>query len=304
MSTFLSSGDFGDIIYALPSIRALGGGTIFFANRPWTRTRWSQRVLAVIKPLIDGTGYCEAQLHDGEWIDYDFSSFRHGGYKLGDTIVERQRRWVGAPEIYNYGHRFRPWLRAEGNHVAPIVINRAARWHGFDFPWRQIVKEFYDDIVFIGLQSEHEAFQKEFGQGGRGVFFCPTENLLEAAEVIAGCDLFIGNQSACNAIANGLGKSIVLEVCPYGPDCFLRKENSFFSFNGEVEIEAGGAGGSRKLSIPPRSEGKFSTAVGDRVLFSDDQDKLRVMARGLHAYNGTFAFYDDVELNSGILKDA
>ena len=158
----------------------------------------------------------------------------------------------------------------------------------------KIVKEFYDDIVFIGLAQEHEAFQKEFDK----VFFCPCDNLLEAAGIIQGAELFIGNQSACNAIANGLGKKIVLEVCPYGPDCFLRKD-TFYSFNGEAEVGIGrgeAEDGRKVLSIPPRSNGKFSTAVGDRVLFSDDQDKLRVMARGLHAYNGTFAFYDDVEL--------
>ena len=133
MSTFLSSGDFGDIIFAMPSIRALGGGTIYFANRPWTRTRWSQRVLSAIKPLIDACGYCTAELHDGEWIDFDFSTFRHGGYKLGDTILERQRRWVGAERWDGESS----WLKAEPNCVSPIVINRAARWHGFDFPWRQ-----------------------------------------------------------------------------------------------------------------------------------------------------------------------
>jgi hypothetical protein len=282
MPSYGHSGDLGDAIFALPSVRALGGGEIYFFSRPWTRTRWSPRVLSVIKPLIDETGYAGAALHDGEWIDYDFSTFRHGGYKLGDTIMERQRRWVGAERWDG-----KPWLQAEPNKVAPIVINRASRWQAWDFPWRQVIETFYDDLIFIGLQSEHEVFQKEFGK----VFFVPCEDLLEAAQIIAGADLFLGNQSACNAIANGLGKKIILEVCPYGPDCFLGNK-TFYSFNGEAEVEARG----RKLIVPPRSSGRFSTIVGTRQLFADDPDKLRVLARGVHAFHGTFAFYDDVEV--------
>jgi hypothetical protein len=261
----------------------LGGGDIYMVSRPWTRTRWGTQLLSLIKSLVDGTGFAQAKLHDGEWIDYDFSSFRNGGYKLGDTIVERQRRWVGAPEADTET----PWLKAEPNKVAPIVINRASRWHGFHFPWAKIIKEFYDDIVFIGLQDEHEAFQNEFGK----VFFVPCQDLLEAAEIIEGAELFIGNQSCCNAIANGLGKSLILEVCSYACDCFLKKENSFFSLNGEVEMEAGG----RKLSLSS-FDGPFKTAVGERILSSDNMDKLRVIARSAHALYGSFVFYDDVQL--------
>lgn len=281
MATFLHSGDLGDAIYALPSVRALGGGTIYFASRPWTRTRWGPSLLSLIALLIDESGYGQAELHDGEWIDHDFSTYRHGGYRLGDTIIERQRRWVGADISLD------PWLNAEPDRVSPIVINRASRWHGFDFPWRQVVETFHDEIVFIGLPEEHFAFQKEFGK----VFFVPCEDLAQAAQIIAGADLYIGNQSACNAIANALGKRSVLEVCPYAPDCFVDRNRSFFSLNGEVDIEADG----KRLVLPQR-QGRFGTSVGERGFFHDDRDKLKVIARAAHALAGTFILYDDVVL--------
>ena len=288
-TSYLTSGDLGDALYCLPSIRALGGGILYFTSRPWTRTRWTEGLLFVIKPLIDATGFCTAQLHQGEETEYDFSTFRHGGYKLGDTIVERQRRWVGAMEADTET----PWLKADENSLSRIVINRASRWHGFHFPWKRIVEEFYDEITFIGLQSEHEAFQREFGK----VFFVPCSNLLEAAEIIAGAELFIGNQSACNAIANGLGKNLVLEVCAFAPDCFLKKPNSFFSFNGEVKFEVDG----RKF-LSEGFQGTYGTMVGNRELSSDNMEKLRVIARSAHAYDGTFAFYDDVQLITNTLN--
>ena len=283
MATFLHSGDFGDAIYALPSVRALGGGTLYFVSRPWTRTRWGPSLLSLVKPLIDGSGFCEAQLHDGEWIDHDFSTFRHGGYKLGDTIVERQRRWVGADISLE------PWLKAEPRKVAAIIINRASRWHGFAFPWKKILAAFAPkDLVFIGLADEHAAFEKEFGF----VPFYWTRDLYEVACLIAGAELFIGSQSAALAIANALGAPVVVEVCPYACDCFYKRDNAKYSFNGELSFEVGGAK-FESLGF----KGRFETEVGGRKLSSDSPDKLKVIARSAHAYDGTFAYYDEVPVH-------
>lgn len=179
-----------------------------------------------------------------------------------------------------------PWLQAEANSLARIVINRASRWEGWHFPWKEILDTFYEEIAFIGLPEEHEAFQKEFGK----VFYVPCSNLLEAAGIIAGAEVFIGNQSACNAIANGLGQKIILEVCNYAPDCFLRKDTSFFSLNGEVEIELSDG---KSLSLPPY-EGRFHTRVGKRMLSSDDAEKLKIIARSACALEGDFVYYEEV----------
>ena len=117
---FLHSGDLGDAIYALPSIQALGGGNLYFASRPWTRTRWEDGgLLALIQRLFEKQPYVSSvALYTGEPLDIDFSTFRNGGYKLGDTIIERQRRWVGAKLgeekdggwLSNIWHA--PWLRS------------------------------------------------------------------------------------------------------------------------------------------------------------------------------------------------
>jgi hypothetical protein len=281
MASFLHSGDLGDAIYALPSVRGLGGGDVYFASRPWTRTRWEDgKLLELIKPLFEEAGY-GAHLHSGEYIDHDFSTFRHGGYLLGDTIVARQARWLRA-EI-----SLEPWLKAKPKLSRPLIINRADRWAGFHFPWKEIRDAFAGAILFIGLPKEHWFFEKEFGP----VAFYEPRNLLEAAQIICGAELFIGNQSCCLAIANGLGKPVLVEVCPYAPDCFLKRPNAFFSFSGEVEIDAAG----HKLSLAPFA-GTYKTKIGERVFSSDDRDKLRVIARGYHAYVGSFAFFEEVPI--------
>ena len=272
----------GDLIYSLPSVRGLGGGEIYMVSRPWTRTRWGPQLLSVVKPLIDACGYASLHLHDDEWIDHDFSCFRNGGYRLGDTIAERQRRWVGAEISLDR------WLKAIAGKPRGIVISRASRWHGWHFPWREILEAFPEDIVFIGLADEHAAFEKEFGF----VRFYWCRDLLEAAQVIEGAELFIGNQSAPLAIANGLGKPVVVEVCAYAPDCFYKRENAFYSFNGEVSFLT-----PRYAFKAQGFKGRFETEVGGRKLSSDDPDKLKVIARSAHAHDGTFAYYDEVAVH-------
>ena len=57
-------------------------------------------------------------------------------------------------------------------------------------------------------------------------FFRPS-TFCEAARVIKASSFFIGNQSVCNAIANGLHHPSLTEVCPYACDCILPKTERF-----------------------------------------------------------------------------
>jgi hypothetical protein len=236
MPSFLHSGDLGDAIYGLPVIRALGGGELFFASRPWTRMRWSVPELTNLRGLFEAQDYIErVALHDGESVDHDLSTFRNGGYKLGDTIFERQRRWLRAEASLD------PWLTVSPEPVSPIVVARAPRWQGYCFPWGQIIAQFGDLCVFVGLFSEHQAFVREFGF----IPYCETPDLFALAGIVAGCELFIGSQSAALALANALGKDTLVEVCPHACDCFYPRGQ--YCIDGEVTLSFRG----RKIEIPP-----------------------------------------------------
>jgi hypothetical protein len=243
-------------------------GVLYFDSRPWTRSRFGAKLLAALKPLLEEQDCIdEVALHDGELIDHDFSTFRNGGYKLGDTIIERQRRWLSAEIDIS-----KPWLTVGEPTPLPgrIVINRAARWFGFHFPWREIVEAKAKELLFIGLPAEHEAFCQEFGE----VEYVYTIDLLEAGKAIAGADFFIGSQSAPNAIANGLHKASLLEVCPYAPDCFLPRENANYSIDGAVSLPELG------LDIPPFHPPRgFVARVGGHPFRSTDQTQANIMAR-------------------------
>jgi hypothetical protein len=109
--------------------------------------------------------------------------------------------------------------------VAPIIVARSTRYHDSKFPWRDLVKQHCADMAFVGVPDEHKAFCSQFGT----VDFFPTENLLQLTRVIAGCQVFIGNQSCPYAIAEGLKINSIQESNRQWPNCIFNRKNAKFS---------------------------------------------------------------------------
>lgn len=89
-----------------------------------------------------------------------------------------------------------------------------------------MIRKYRENIVFIGLESEWKDFIKLYQPKALQVWFFKPENLLEAAEIIAGSELFIGNQSCCYAIAEGLKHNTVQETDIRCPDCIFTRANA------------------------------------------------------------------------------
>lgn len=230
-STFRHSGCIGDLLYALPTVQAFGSGELKVCNRPWTKDILSR--LGSVAPFLE-LQPCVASVsiyHNGEHIDHDLSTFRSGGLKYGDTIIERQARWVHARADIS-----KPWLFAipDQRTKGKIVVNRCDRWVGFNFPWRELVEAFGGDMVFLGLPHEHRDFIRGFGH----IDYLPTENLLEAASLIAGAELFMGNQSCPLAIAEGLHKRTIVECCCFALDCIYKRPGNVHCVDGEMSFDA------------------------------------------------------------------
>ena len=266
---FFHSGDLGDIVYALPSMRTLcerdgSKAFLYLGDRDWTRSRWSPSLLSVIEPFLISQDFIEEVIllprNEIPAIPFtDFSCFRNGGYLLGDSIYERQRRWVQADADISG-----PWLQSDRLISRKILINRTSRWHGIGFPWKELLARFPTQAVFIGLGQEHEAFVQEFGE----IPFVPTKNLLEAARLISGCSFFIGNQSVLGAIANGFFTPQLTEVCLYAPDCFLPRENAFYCLDGALDLEICGIPIQTPAYAPsPGSSPRWQEEMFERDLF-------------------------------------
>jgi len=224
---FVHSGDIGDIIYGLPTIKALGGGHLRLIHTPgktahgMTETKAERlATLLRVQPYIHS---CEFSTGSGTSID----GFRHHGAhgNLADMHL--------ATHGLLWEHRRKAWLQVE-KPFSPyeVIVHRSARYHG-RFPWRAMLDEYKDRIGFVGFPDEHEAFTAEFGE----IPFVDAPDYLSLAKVIAGAKLFAGNQSSPMAVAQGLKQNTLLEICPGGAQqhCVFQRLGCVIVWDHKVE---------------------------------------------------------------------
>jgi hypothetical protein len=76
VKTFLHGGDFGDLIYALPAIRALGGGALYLSEAHPGREPLTAARRDVLLPLLERIDYlADVRVQHGEPVDVDFTGF-------------------------------------------------------------------------------------------------------------------------------------------------------------------------------------------------------------------------------------
>lgn len=215
-------GDYGDLVAALPSIKAFGGGEIQIGDTNDPRNRRESMRGAryeAIKPLLKIQPYVTSV----SWTDrpngvIDFSNFRHS-YRLHENLALAQARHVKAKIS------LKPWLTVpEIEKHGRVVIARSSRYHNPVFPWRKLLNK-YPNPLFIGLTNEYKDF-KRFGD----VEYVPTANLLEAAKIVAGAPLVISNQTCCWWLAAGLGvKSVIQETMERDQNSVIERPNYFYT---------------------------------------------------------------------------
>lgn len=240
---FYHSGDIGDIIYSLLFIKEIGGGKLYIgpdtkwdvnSKRDPQRYRWLLPLLK-IQPYLTSAEYADRQPGS---VTHDLNRFREIWMT---NSAERQK--LGLRRLFEaYPKRFgtgplpedKPWLTVPNpieDPKFPVVIHRSGRYQNNEFPWDEAVRRYGFRMKFCGTTQEWNEWTAKFGK------FCelaPCSDALALARLIAGCQLFIGNQSCANAIALGLGKALIQETSPKTPDCVFKRPNSQFCFRGPV----------------------------------------------------------------------
>lgn len=204
---FKHNGDLGDIIYALPTIRALGGGKLALFNDPGvTSFQMSPQRVALISDLLIAQRY----ITDVEYSRIggsvtDLTVFRRHIGK-GMNLVDTHLYAMGLPSMMIHV----PWIEVEPKRVVDVVVWRTPRWHSFEFPWKLFFERFGKlRVGFIGYPEEHREFVR---LTGLDVTHIKTENLLDAARIIAGSIVCMGNQTCLAAIAHALAHPMILEI--------------------------------------------------------------------------------------------
>jgi ADP-heptose:LPS heptosyltransferase len=144
--------------------------------------------------------------------DVDLDRFRGVLFRgFEGNYVQAYHLTFGLP--FNTEDLQEPWLEADPKRIAPIVINRTFRYRCPDGTgtWQNLLAQanIVQNGIFVGNEDEHEDFVR---LTGFNIDRYPVQDFKELADVIAGADLFMGNQSAAYSIAMGLGKSSVLET--------------------------------------------------------------------------------------------
>lgn len=245
--TFKHAGDVGDIIYSLPTIRALGGGVLALHSERWTREPMtsdskaqSLRALLITQPYITEVRW----LLPGDPADVNLNDFRAAYFRdFRKPEFPKQRNlceWILRTHGCDPDEQNKKWLDVEPVRVARVIVNRTGAgrkathvYRNRDFPWNEVVEKYASQMAFVGTHEEFKDFEWRVGPN---VPYHPTPDLHALAQVIAGADLFIGNQSCAYAIAEGLKKPAVLEVCPWLPNCLFNRSDVVHGWGSDINL--------------------------------------------------------------------
>lgn len=181
-----------------------------------------------LQPYIKSCQFCtqaerDSRLSVGDGLNIDL--FRKMPFD-GRNIIFFQSTYLGLGQV-----DCSPWLSVESKRVEPVVIHRSPRYHNKLFPWSDVLRLYGGRVVMVGERSEHADFVSRYGW----VPHYQTDSFLDLAMVIAGSELFVGNQSAPMAVALGLGSTIVQETWPVSSDCKIAGRNNQYVLDGQVE---------------------------------------------------------------------
>jgi hypothetical protein len=247
LSTFFHSGNLGDIVWSLPTIKALGGGDLYLAKGgipaairkynngpvfPEYEGRLSQKDIDLITPLLESQPYINSvKVSNGDLTDYyDLDKFRGTvGQAFKTNFIET------FAQTFNHTADYSPWLTVEPNRVAYYAVTRTQRYHSnktSTIPnWLKLIRDnnLEKNGMFVGLPDEHKAFCELFDIK---IPYYKCNDFLELAQVIAGAAAFFSNQTFAYGLACGLGKETVLETLSYRPleqnECYIQRPNSHY----------------------------------------------------------------------------
>jgi hypothetical protein len=249
---FKHSGNIGDIIYSLPCVKAMidyynhrNDGGIYVAQyllqygvgasympgvtHPCGNVRMTKEIAEMLSPLFEFQKWMwKPQIADHfDEYDIDLDEFRNLPitYDHGSVID-----WYAWTFAYDKGNICEQWIDLidhGGDFLNlpikhnKIVVGRTSRYRAqilcYDFLMGR------DDLIFLGTLSEYNDFAQWIPQA----LYHPVEDFLEAARLIAGARMFVGNQSFFYALAEAIKVPRLLECCPYTPNISQYGENAF-----------------------------------------------------------------------------
>ncbi|HTH83206.1 MAG TPA: hypothetical protein VL490_09740 [Mucilaginibacter sp.] len=241
----LHDGNAGDIIYALPILKQLhaisskpvnlvlkvneplkiGGGY----KHPLGNVMLNEKMVDGLSPLISSQQYINSVvIYSGQDIHLDLTLFRKAGFALDKGNIARWSFFT-AGITPNLGE---VWLKVKPDEsfADHIILARSSRYNNMLVDYAFLSK--YKKLLFVGVESEYQEMKNIIPD----LQWHQVDDFLQLAQVIAGCKLFIGNQSFPYAIAEGLKTRRMLEVYYQIPNVMPEGGNGYdFCFQKHFE---------------------------------------------------------------------
>lgn len=223
---FRHSGNAGDLIYALPALRALAAGRparltlrlhqpgLYPAAHPLGNVMLNEGMAARLRPLLLAQSYLQTvDTGEGDEAGYDLDLFRQLPlpFDRGDIV-----RWYFY--VFNvFPDPALPWLTVAGDqrYADSIVLARSERYHNPNLHFEFL--RAYPRVVFVGVEQEYRLMQAQIPQ----LEWVPVPDFLALAQVIAGARLFVGNQSFPYALAEAMKVPRILEMYYRAPNVVI-----------------------------------------------------------------------------------
>lgn len=217
----MHSGNAGDIIYALPTIKKIQQLTGVqvnlylrldqpafiegYSNHPLGGVMMNTKMAEMLLPLIEQQEYITGcGIYTDEQIDIDMDYFRTGLIPQDKGNIARWCSYITGvtPDLW------KKWLTIspDAAYANSIVVARSGRYNNKLIDYSFISK--YKEVNFIGIADEFEAIKQFIPH----IKWIQVANFAQMAQIIAGCKVFIGNQSFPYSIAEGLKVPRILEV--------------------------------------------------------------------------------------------
>lgn len=242
---FKHSGNAGDIIYAIPAMKAIAqqqpiclhlflnkpAGYAEYMKHPLGNVTLTQKMFDMLYPLLMAQPqFQECKVLDDEntVIDADLDLIRDYPMLLDRGNIAR---WYFLIFPVNFDLN-EAWLKVEPDIVMKdsIVLARSNRYQAPNIDYSILAK--YPNVYFVGVEDEYIDMKQIIPN----LKYRPVNNFLEMSSVIAGSKLFIGNQSFPFSLAEALKVNRLLEVYFECPNVTAYGDKGFdFSFQPQFE---------------------------------------------------------------------
>lgn len=231
---FLHSGNTGDILYAIPAMLALAKQNAFhlhikinqktsyalFFKHPMGNVLLNRKTFEMLLPLLQyQTFIINIDEYIDQQIDFDLDQIRKFPFLLDRGNIARWYFLI-YPGTFDFN---KPWITAPTDPTteSAILIARSMRYQAPGINYSFLKR--YPNVQFTGLPDEYKAMKEMIPD----LVYRPVANFLEMASLIKGSRLFIGNQSAPFALAEGLKVNRLLELYFQCPNVTVYGENGF-----------------------------------------------------------------------------